>query len=89
MPPDFDHVVSMQQAPGVSGVEPTDERLRKGLALAIDGRPDNPGDGLREGDQVAASFVGDRSAGSDLRLVVGREFYLEEGELGAGEEHSH
>lgn len=88
MPPDFDHVVAMRQAPGASGAELTDDVLRNGPALAITGRPDGPGDRLREGDQVAAGLVGDGPAGTDLRLVTGREFYLEEGELAAGE-HSH
>ncbi|WP_406224128.1 hypothetical protein [Streptomyces canus] len=88
MPPDFDHVVAMRQALGASRAELTDEVLGKVPALAVAARSDGPDDRLREGDQVAVGFVGDGSAGSDLWLVTGREFYLEEGELAAGE-HSH
>ncbi|MFI2373696.1 hypothetical protein ACH5AO_01250 [Streptomyces sp. NPDC018964] len=88
LPPDFDHVVAMRQAPGAPGTELTDDVLRNGPALTITGRPDGPGDRLREGDQVAVGLVGDGSAGTGLRLVTGREFYLEEGELAEGG-HAH
>jgi hypothetical protein len=37
----------------------------KGQPLAIAARPDGPDDRLGEGDQVAAGFVGDGSAGSE------------------------
>ncbi len=47
------------------------EAPRKGPALAIAAGPGGPDDGLREGGQDAAGFVGDGSAGTDLRLVTG------------------
>lgn len=87
-PPDFDHLIAVQQVRSVSSAMLTDNILRTGRSLAIVGRVDRPEDRLQEGDQVAASFLNNGSDGVDLRFVMGREFYVEEGEL-ATRGHSH
>jgi hypothetical protein len=87
-PPDFDHLIAVEQVRSVSGAALTDDILRKGPRLAIAGRVDRPEDRLQESDQVAASFLDDGSDGVALRFVMGREFYVEEEELATGS-HSH
>ncbi|MFF5846406.1 hypothetical protein ACIP25_07210 [Streptomyces massasporeus] len=90
LPPDFDQAISVRQFRTVSGGPLTDELLATGPQLKIVGREDRAGDRLREGEQVAASFLGGGSGGVDLRLSMGREFYEEEGELAAGHAvHAH
>ncbi|MFE5753438.1 hypothetical protein ACFQ7I_06955 [Streptomyces massasporeus] len=81
--PDFDQAIAVRQFRIVSGVPLTDQLLATGPRLEIVGRDDLAGDRLREGEQVAARFLDSGSNGVDLRFTMGREFYVEEGELAA------
>ncbi|MEV6205877.1 hypothetical protein [Kitasatospora sp. NPDC051914] len=87
-PPDFDHVIAVRNARSASGAVITDDVLRTGPRIEISGRADRPQDRLQESDQVTGSIFVNGSAGLDLRLAMGQEFYLEEGELASGG-HSH
>jgi hypothetical protein len=72
-PPDFDQVVSV----AIGGALPAAE-LRQGPTLAVPGRANRIGERLQPGERVAAVLEG----GAAIAIEVGREFYLEEGELG-------
>jgi hypothetical protein len=86
--PDFDQHIAVRHVPGGAGTVLTDDILRKGPRLEISGRADRPDDRLHESDQVTTKCLDGGPADIDLRLVVGREFYEEEGDL-ATEMHSH
>ncbi len=83
MPPDFDHVVSVN----VSGAEFTDAELsreRSGVTVTFDGRSNSPGDRLKPGEKAEGrGHVIGAHQFRDLEVEVLTEIYFEEGELQA------
>ena len=75
-PPDFDQVLSVR----IVGDGPSDDVTRRGVRVAVPGRPNTATDRLRSGERVAVE-VRDASTPTTFQLETVAELYLEQGEL--------
>jgi hypothetical protein len=75
-PPDFDQVLSIR----IVGDGPGDDVTRRGVRVAVPGRPNSASDRLRSGERVAVE-VRDETTPATFQLETVAELYLEEGEL--------
>jgi hypothetical protein len=80
-PPDFDQVIRVELG-ALDAI--SDDELRAGVVLTVPGREDEVDSRLVEGDAFAGEVRTQDGAGSGtIELTVGREYYLETGDLAA------